>query len=111
MATAETAGVRRLVSAIASSRATGSRVVGSNRTYTPWIRGMPCAPLSGATVESFTPTPAELADGMSSSSPRGTSMMDRCGEWPGATPVARAASSSETASAIGTSSSMVVASR
>ena len=40
-ASAETAGVRTLVSAIPSTSATGASVVASNTTQTPWMRGSP----------------------------------------------------------------------
>ena len=40
-ASAETAGVRTLVSAMPSTRATGASVVASKTTQTPWMRGSP----------------------------------------------------------------------
>lgn len=65
-AATETAGVRRVVSATPSSRATGVRVALSCSRYVALIRRSPRAALPGATVAIFTPNQPPDSEGMSS---------------------------------------------
>ena len=55
VASVEIIGVRRVVSAAPSSRATGWPIRMSNNTYTPWMIGNPRAGLAGWMPTSLTP--------------------------------------------------------
>src|SRR4051794_2839759 len=91
-ASALTAAVRSVVSAMPSITAAGARVSGSNTTHTPWIRGSP------PTVTSLTAAAAPPApDGMISSSPPPMATLLRGGSPSGSRPPRSAASSASAA--------------
>ena len=91
-ASADTAAVRRLVSAIPSTSAAGASVSASKTTHRPCTRGSP------PTLTTFTTTRPPAADGITSTSPPGTPTALRGGSASGSSPSRSAASSASTAS-------------